>query len=58
RDSYSIPIDLFADQEGATLTVEVYYDQKPSYYSFANDTKKLTEADVMKIVQATYFNKE
>lgn len=57
-DSYSIPIDLFADQEGAALTVEVYYDQKPSYYSFANDTKKLTEADVMKIVQETYFNKE
>lgn len=55
-DAYSIPVDLFDHQENAQLTVEVYYDHKPDYYRFANDTKKLTEADIMKIVQENYFD--
>lgn len=55
-DAYSIPIDLFDDQEEAALSTEVYYDQKPTYYDFANKTKKLTEAEIMKLVQEKYFD--
>lgn len=29
------------------LTSEIFIDSKPAYYDFANDTKKMTEADVM-----------
>ncbi|MGO3913910.1 GFA family protein [Enterococcus viikkiensis] len=56
NDSYNIPIDLFEDQGEATLEVEVYYDQKPAYYEFANETKKLTEADIMKMVQQQFLD--
>lgn len=55
-DSYSIPIDLFENQEEAMLTAEVYYDQKPNYYDFANKTKKQTEAEIMKFVEEKYFS--
>lgn len=55
-DSYSIPIDLFDNQENSKLSLEVYYDQKPSYYDFANKTKKLTETDILKMVQDQYFS--
>lgn len=54
-DAYSIPIDLFDDPEEALLTTEVYYDQKPAYYDFANETKKLSEAEIMQMVQEKYF---
>ncbi|MBO1306845.1 GFA family protein [Enterococcus sp. 669A] len=57
-DFYSIPIDLFDEQEDANLTVEVYYDQKPKYYDFANETQKLTEAEIMEMVQAEYFDEK
>ncbi|MDT2735790.1 GFA family protein [Enterococcus pseudoavium] len=55
-DAYSIPIDLFEEQAEAALSLEVYYDQKPAYYDFANPTKKLTEAAILKMVQETYFS--
>lgn len=55
-DAYSIPIDLFDDLPDTALTTEVYYDQKPEYYDFANETKKLTEAEIMQMVQEKYFH--
>lgn len=53
-DTYNIPIGLFEDKEGTELSLEVYYDQKPNYYSFKNDTKKLTEADIMRMIQENF----
>jgi hypothetical protein len=47
---------LFDDLPDAALTTEVYYDQKPEYYDFANETKKLTEAEIMQMVQEKYFH--
>lgn len=35
------------DQDGLSLTDEIFVDCKPVYYGFANETKKLTEAEVM-----------
>ncbi|MGM0167028.1 hypothetical protein IGI39_002008 [Enterococcus sp. AZ135] len=54
-DAYSIPIDLFENQGDAVLSVEVYYDQKPAYYEFANETKKISETEILKMVQEKYF---
>lgn len=56
-DSYSIPVDLFDDLKETSLKVEVYFDQKPNYYSFSNETMRLTEAEIMKQVNEKYFNK-
>jgi len=54
-DAYSIPIDLFENQGDVVLSVEVYYDQKPAYYEFANETKKISETEILKMVQEKYF---
>ncbi|WP_277988965.1 hypothetical protein [Candidatus Enterococcus murrayae] len=37
------------------MSVEVYYDQKPAYYEFANKTKKLPKTEILKMVQEKYF---
>lgn len=45
-DSYYIPIDLLDTVDQAQLTLEIMYDNKPSYYSFSNETEKMTAAQV------------
>ena len=37
---------IFADQGGLTLDHQVFIDEKPDYYDFANETKNLTGAEV------------
>jgi len=44
-----VAVDLFDGVEGLKLDHEVYIDHKPSYYSFAEVTQKMTEADIMKM---------
>lgn len=39
---YSFPIELFDNSEDVEFTTEIYIDQKSTYYSFSNDTVKLT----------------
>ncbi|MBP1047476.1 GFA family protein [Enterococcus sp. BWM-S5] len=45
-DSYYIPIDLLDTVDQAQLTLEIMYDNKPEYYSFSNQTEKMTAAQV------------
>lgn len=45
-DTYYLPVDLFDDQEDAKLQLEIYYDEKPAYFDFANETKKVTGAEI------------
>lgn len=35
------------DQSSLKFSSEIFIDAKPDYYAFANETKKLTEAEVM-----------
>lgn len=37
---------LFGDLEGFVFDHEVFIDEKPAFYSFANDTKKMNSAEV------------
>lgn len=53
-DSYYVPIDLFDEQEDAKLTTEIFYDNKAGYYDFANDTAKVTEAEIMAQVEEEF----
>lgn len=55
-DSYDIPIDLFTDESESCLKLEIYYDQKPHYYDFANDTDKKTEDEIMLGIQEKFFD--
>ncbi len=41
-----IPAGLFADQESFVFNHQVFIDKKPAFYSFANKTSAMTEAEV------------
>jgi hypothetical protein len=52
-DEYVAPAGLFQDAP-LQLEEQIFIDQKPGYYSFANQTVQLTEAEVF----AKYMPKE
>jgi hypothetical protein len=44
---YGIPVGLLTDNGQLwALTMEVFIEEKPSFYSFAGDTRKLTGAEL------------
>ena len=46
-DHYSIAAGTLDDKSGLDLTLQIFIDEKPAYYDFANDTPKLTGAEAM-----------
>jgi len=42
-----ITASLFDDKEHFALTHQIFIDRKPGYYSFAEETEKLTEAETI-----------
>ena len=42
---HAIPIALFDDPSDLKFRAEIYIDDKPDYYEFANATKKFTGAE-------------
>ncbi len=43
---YIMPIGLFDEDEKFSFDHQVFIDEKPSYYSFANETSNMTGAEV------------
>jgi hypothetical protein len=43
---YYIPVGLFAPVDGLVFDHQVFIDEKPEYYSFANETRNLTGAEL------------
>lgn len=43
----TVSAQAFDQPERFTFTSEIFIDNKPSNYAFANSTKKLTEAEVL-----------
>ena len=43
---YAVPIGLLDEGEQWVLDQQIFIDEKPSFYSFANQTKNLTGAEV------------
>lgn len=44
---YHVPAGIFDEGLGdVALKTEIFIDRKPAFYSFAGDTRKLTEAEV------------
>ncbi|HIC79818.1 MAG TPA: GFA family protein [Kiloniellaceae bacterium] len=37
---------LFDDQDDFAMTAQVFIDEKPDYYAFANETKNMTGAEI------------
>jgi hypothetical protein len=46
EDHYAIPIGLFDDGNQWMLSEQIFIDEKPPFYSFAETTKNLTGAQV------------
>lgn len=46
-DTYSFSAGALDDQSGLRLTMQIFIDEKPAYYDFANDTPRLTGAEAM-----------
>lgn len=43
---HMIPVGMFEDVGDSQLAMEVFIDEKPVYYSFANETEKMTGEEV------------
>ena len=43
---YGISVGLFDDSEDFEMVMQYFIDTKPAHYSFANETKKMTRAEV------------
>ena len=44
--SYAVCAGLLEDQNDLSLTSQIFIDEKPDFYSFANETTNLTGAEV------------
>jgi hypothetical protein len=51
-DEYSFCAGTLDDQSGLALTTEIFIDEKPGYYAFADKTKKLTGEEAMATLMA------
>jgi len=45
---YMLSAGLFQENADFAFTTEIYIDKKPDWYAFANPTKTMTEAEVLK----------
>ena len=43
---YIMPVGLFGDDTGFSFDHQVFIDEKPSFYDFANETTNMTGAEV------------
>ena len=45
-DHYAVCVGIMDEPEGLALTSQIFIDEKPAFYDFANDTKTMTGAEV------------
>jgi hypothetical protein len=53
NDTYVVPAGLFDDSEDLVFQQQIFIDEKPAYYAFANRTKELTGAEVFALFGAS-----
>ncbi|MGB2692135.1 MAG: GFA family protein [Thermodesulfobacteriota bacterium] len=46
QQEYHLPVGLFGDSISPVFTLQVFIDRKPEYYTFAEETEKMTEAQI------------
>ena len=44
---YNMPVGIFPRLEGLEMDIQYFSDLRPEYYCFSNETKEMTEAEVM-----------
>lgn len=50
---HMVPVGLFADEEDLAFESQVFIDEKPTYYEFANQTRDLTGEELFKLFGGT-----
>lgn len=45
-DEYAIPAGIFQDADHLQMTTQIFVDEKPAYYEFANRTRNMTGEEV------------
>ena len=46
RDFYAVSVEAFDDRGGFSMNSQIFIDERPNYYDFANKTKMMTGAEV------------
>jgi hypothetical protein len=46
KEEYGIPPGLFENDEGIHFNRQVFFDQKPEYYTFSNTTKNISSETI------------
>jgi hypothetical protein len=52
KDFFEISAETLDDKSGLVLDSEIFVDEKPVYYNFANATKKMTGAEIIADIQS------
>lgn len=45
KDVYAVPVDLFDDASDLPFKAQIYVDEKPDRYAFADQTRMMTGAE-------------
>ncbi|MCR4300314.1 MAG: GFA family protein [Sulfuricaulis sp.] len=53
QNQYIVPVGLFENSETVVFDHQIFIEEKPSFYSFANETKNMTGAEVFAQFSAT-----
>ena len=53
NNQYSVPVGLFDNAAGVAFDHQIFIDEKPAFYSFANETKNMTGEEVFAFFAAT-----
>ena len=49
NNQYYVPVGIFSNRQDFVFDHQIFIDRKPEYYSFADNTHNMTEAEVMKM---------
>jgi hypothetical protein len=53
NNQYYMPVGIFDKTEGLIFDSQIFIDEKPEYYCFANETKNMTGAEVLEQFAST-----
>ncbi len=56
NNHYFVPVGIFDNSENLVFNLQVFIEEKPDYYSFANETKNMTGEEVFAMF-ASLFEK-
>ena len=53
NNHYYVPVGIFDNDESLVFDLEVFIEEKPKYYSFANETKKMTGEELFAMFKSS-----